>query len=231
VVVRGFNSSFSGSLHTLTDNRIAGMPSLRVNLMAFMPQTNDDIERVEVVLGPGAALYGPNTANGVLHVITKSPIDHPGSTVSITSGERDVLHFTGRSAVRLSDRFGFKISGQYFQGDEWRSTDPKEDAARRQADDDFDAWKQKQPLGLSEAELHQRADRIGARDFGVSRYSLDTRADWRLTANLSAVLTAGLTNVGKAIEMSGVGAGMFNDWMYTYYQARLSYGRWFAQGT
>jgi outer membrane receptor for ferrienterochelin and colicins len=229
IVVRGFNSGFSGSLHTLTDHRFAGLRSLHVNLLGFLPQVNDDIERVEVVLGPGAALYGPNTANGVLHIITRSPIDQPGSTVSVTGGERGVLHFTGRSAARLSNRFGFKISGQYFQGDDWRSTDPVEEKARRNAEADFDAWKRTQPVGLSEAELRQRADRIGARDFRVSRYSVDARADWRPSADLSAVLTAGMTNVGSAIEMSGVGAGMFRDWRYGYYQARLSSGSWFAQ--
>ena len=68
VVVRGFNNIFSGALYTLTDNRMAGVPSLRVNVMHFVPTTDEDLQRMEVVLGPGSALYGPNTANGVLHL-------------------------------------------------------------------------------------------------------------------------------------------------------------------
>ena len=229
VVTRGFNSSFSGALYTLTDNRMAAVPSMRVNFMYMMPQTTEDVRRMEVVLGPGAALYGPNTANGVLHVITKSPIDDPGSTISVAAGERHVLHFTGRTAVRLSDRFGFKISGQYFQGHDWQHREPEEEAERQAARDNFEAWKLEQTLGLTEVELHRRAGRIGARDFDVSRYSLDARADWRPTANLSAILTAGRTITAKGIEISGVGAAMLEDWAYGYYQARLSYGRWFAQ--
>jgi outer membrane receptor for ferrienterochelin and colicins len=229
VVVRGFNSSFSGSLHTLTDHRYAGLRSLHVNMLGFLPQVNDDIERMEVVLGPGAALYGPNTANGVLHIITRSPIDQPGSTISVAGGERGVLHVTGRTAARLSSRFGFKVSGQYFQGDDWQATDPVEEKARRSVEADFEAWKRAQPVGLDDVELRRRADRIGARDFRVSRHSVDARADWRPSSDLSAVLAAGMTRVGSAIEMSGVGAGMFQDWMYGYYQARLSYGSLFAQ--
>jgi len=229
LVARGFNGIWAGNLHTLTDNRIANLPSLGVNLLYALPQVDDDIQRIELVLGPGAALYGPNTAEGVLHIITKSPIDDPGSAVSVTGGERSVLHLTGRSAVRLSDRLGFKISGQYFQGHDWEYTDPEETAERDFATTRFDDWAKTQPPGLSEAELHHRVDRIAARDFDVSRYSWDVRADWRPAPDLSVILTAGRTHTVKGIELSGVGAAMLDDWTYEYYQARFGYGRWFAQ--
>jgi iron complex outermembrane receptor protein len=113
VVVRGFNNIFSGALHTLTDYRVAGVPSLRVNFMHFIPQTDDDISRMEVVLGPGSALYGPNTANGVLHILTKSPLDEPGTSISLAGGERSLFHGSFRTAQRVSDKFGFKVSGQW----------------------------------------------------------------------------------------------------------------------
>jgi outer membrane receptor for ferrienterochelin and colicins len=105
VVVRGFNNIFSGALLTLTDHRIAGVPSLRVNFLQFVPQTDEDIGRMEVVLGPASALYGPNTANGVLHILTKSPFEEERTTFSIAGGERDLLHGTFRTSRRLSDRF------------------------------------------------------------------------------------------------------------------------------
>ena len=89
VVVRGFNNIFSGATLTLTDNRIAGVPSLRANVMHLNPTSNLDIERIEVVLGPGSALYGPNAANGVIHSITKSPIDFPGGIISAGIGIRE----------------------------------------------------------------------------------------------------------------------------------------------
>ena len=61
----------------LTDNRISKSPSLRLNAYNFIPITNDDIERIELVFGPGSALYGPNCANGVMHIITRS-LDYQG---------------------------------------------------------------------------------------------------------------------------------------------------------
>ncbi len=93
-VVRGFNNVFSGSALNMTDFRIARVPSLRVNISWFNPTTSSDIERAEVVLGPGSALYGPNAANGVIHFITRSPIDDPGMDFALSTGLRQQGSFS-----------------------------------------------------------------------------------------------------------------------------------------
>lgn len=103
VVVRGFNNIFSGATLTMTDNRIAHVPSLRANILHLNPTTNYDIDRVEVVLGPGSALYGPNAANGVIHSITKSPLDDPGGTFSVATGLRQQQSV---AAIELGDSLG-----------------------------------------------------------------------------------------------------------------------------
>lgn len=234
VAVRGFNNIFSGSLHALTDNRIAGIPSLRVNLMHFVPQTNEDIARMEVVLGPGSALYGPNTANGVLHMITRSPLDETGTSVSVSGGERSLFHGTLRTSQQLSGNFGVKFSGQYMRADEWAYHDSVEIATARLAQEQPAVFRSQLPRDvdgspLSEAEIQQRIARIGNRDFDVLRWSGDVRADWRVTPDLTAVFSAGMTNSGKGIELTGIGAGQVNDWRYGYYQARFNWKRVFAQ--
>ena len=88
VVIRGFNNIFSGQTLSLTDYRIARVPSLRVNIAHLQPTTNLDIDRIEIVLGPASTLYGPNAANGVIHYLTRSPIDDPGAMLSISGGLR-----------------------------------------------------------------------------------------------------------------------------------------------
>ncbi len=135
IVTRGFNNIFSGSLLTLTDNRFAFVPSLRVNIPYLSPTTNEDIERIEVVLGPGAALYGPNTAGGVMHVITKSPFASQGTTVTLDAGERSLLRGAVRTAGAPTDKFGYKASFDYFRGNEWR---PLERDPLEKADREFD---------------------------------------------------------------------------------------------
>lgn len=120
VVARGFNNIFSGSLLTLTDNRFAFVPSLRVNIPYLIPTNNEDIERIEVVLGPGAALYGPNSAGGVLHLITKSPFSSEGTTLTVDGGERDIFRGAIRTAGTVAGKIGYKLSYDSFRGIDWR---------------------------------------------------------------------------------------------------------------
>jgi outer membrane receptor for ferrienterochelin and colicins len=133
VATRGFNGVFSGSLFVLTDHRWAAVPSLRFNAYNLIPTTNEDIERIELVLGPGSALYGPNVDKGALHIITRSPFDHQGTTVSVAGGERSVFQGSFRHAGLIGAKAAYKLSGLYQRGDEWRYSDPAESVPR-----DFD---------------------------------------------------------------------------------------------
>ena len=130
IAARGFNNVFSGALLTIIDNRYARIPSLRFNAYSMFPTNDLDIDRIEVSLGPGAALYGPNASNGVMHLITPSPIDRPGTSISLAGGERSFFHGQFRSAHSVSDRFGLKVSGQYSRGNDWEYVDPQEVVAR-----------------------------------------------------------------------------------------------------
>ena len=232
IVVRGFNNIFSGALHTLVDNRIAGVPSLRVNLLHWIPTTNDDLDRIEVVLGPGSALYGPNTANGVVHMITKSPLESQGTSVTLGGGEKNTWQGAFRTAHKLSDNFGFKVSAQQIQGNEWRFTDPAEVAARATAIADQTAFvSERIARGLSQEEADFAFDRVGIRDydgFDFRRQSVDVRADYGFADDGRLSLDLGLTNA-EGVELTGLGAGQVEDWKYAFYQARVNVGRLFAQ--
>ena len=208
VVARGFNNVFSGALLVMSDNRYASVPSLRVNAWNFIPVNNLDLQRIEVVLGPGAALYGPNSASGVLHMITTSPIDDPGTRVAIAGGERSVFQGQFRSGVRLSDRVGFKVSGQYSRGDDWEFVDPAETAAQQ---------------------ANPGNELIGARDFAQERWGGEARLDLRPWDDGEIIFNAGINSSVSSIELTGQGAGQAQDWTYSYVQSRLNKGGLFAQ--
>jgi len=202
VVVRGFNNIFSGSLLSLVDNRIARVPSLRSNTYSLLPTSNLDIERIEVVSGPGSALYGPNSANGVMHILTKSPFGSEGTTVTLGSGERSVLTGALRHAGSFDDRIGYKISGQYYRGNDWESEDSAEETYLKSSGK--------------------------TRDFNVDRLTGEARLDFKVTDELKAILSSGFSSINQ-IELTGIGAGQGKGWTYSYAQGRLNYRDLFAQ--
>ncbi len=229
VVVRGFNNLFSGALHMLTDHRLAGVPSLRVNLPHFIPANEEDIERMEVVLGPGSALYGPNTANGVVHVLTKSPLTSQGTSVTLGGGEQSVFQGSYRSAFLVSENLGVKVSGQYLSGEDWEYVDPVESAARLAADVSPEFCQaDRVARGFDPASAQAACGRLGIRDFGIERWSVEARSDWRFSENGMLVGTYGRTT-SSGIEMTGLGAAQANEWIYEFFQARLNVGRTFVQ--
>ena len=230
VVIRGFNNIFSGALHALTDNRLAGVPSLRVNLLHFVPTTSDDLDRIEVVLGPGSALYGPQTANGVLHMITKSPLTSEGTVVTLGAGPRkDVFQGSFRTAHKLSDNFAFKISGMAVSGNEWVFVDPEEQAERAAAFADPAAFiAERLARGLSQADADRALVNIGNRDYDFERKSVDARADWTFVDEGLLSFNYGLTDA-SGIELTGLGAGQVQGWKYQYFQTRMNLDRLFAQ--
>ncbi len=86
--VRGFSGFFNSDVMSLTDNRVAKLPNTGLNMYQMMTTTDEDIERIEVLKGPAAALYGPNANNGVIHIITKSPLKYQETKFWTSIGAR-----------------------------------------------------------------------------------------------------------------------------------------------
>lgn len=199
VVVRGFNNVFSGNLLSLVDNRIASVPSLRVNAYTLIPTISEDIEQIEVVSGPGAALYGPNSANGVMHILTRSPFTSQGTTVSLGGGERSIFIGSLRHAGVINDTVGYKLTANYTRGHDWEEGRAIEDVEGKQA-----------PL------------------FDTSHARGEFRVDYSPSDDATVILASGLTQA-SGIELTGIGAGQVKNWNYGYAQARLIYKGLFAQ--
>ncbi|HEX9660260.1 MAG TPA: TonB-dependent receptor, partial [Rhodothermales bacterium] len=213
IVIRGFNDNLAKSLLTMVDYRIAQVPTIRLSAMQLIPIGAADVDRIEIVSGPGAALYGPNSANGVVHILTKSPFESAGTTVSVAGGERSVFMGSIRHAGTLSERWGYKFSSQYYAGRDFEFVDPIEAQARSAA----------VFAGASPDTL-----RIGARNYDVKNLALDGRVDYRFPSGASITLHGGMTR-GDNIEISPTGAVQAVDALVRYLQARFSYRELFAQ--
>lgn len=221
VTVRGFNNIFAGGMLTLVDNRIGSVPSLRVNAFQLMPANNSDIERIEIVRGPGSALYGPNASNGVLHIITKSPLalsddENVETMFSLAGGSRSIFNPEFRHAHKVSDKFGYKISGGYMQGHDFPFYDPREPTPGQSFY--FGSVEDGVRTVIDSARGLQTFDR----DFFIQKYNTDARFDFAFNDDMDLTINAGVSRT-KNIELTGLGAAQGVGWLYSYAQARF---RW-----
>ncbi len=121
--IRGFNSAFNIKNLQMNDNRIATLIATSLPLGTMSTITKDDIDRVEVILGPAGALYGPNADNGLVNTITKDPRYSQGLTLAVSGGNQSVFSGRIRYAKVLNDKIAFKLTGSYLQGNDFNYTD------------------------------------------------------------------------------------------------------------
>lgn len=121
--VRGFNSAFNPKNLQMNDGRLSTLIATGLPLGALSTVVKEDIERVEVVLGPSSALYGPNAHNGLVNTISKDPRTSQGTTVALGVGNQSVMSARLRHAQVLSKKFAFKLSAEYTEGEEFPYTD------------------------------------------------------------------------------------------------------------
>jgi iron complex outermembrane receptor protein len=86
VSARGFNDQFSDKLLVLIDGRAVYTPLLGGVNWDTQDVPLEDIDRIEVIRGPGATLWGANAVNGVINVVTKRAADTQGALVTADGG-------------------------------------------------------------------------------------------------------------------------------------------------
>lgn len=206
IVLRGFNNAFSGATYVLTDYRQAAVASLGVNLYSIMPNNSIDLERVEVVRGPGSALYGAGVDAGVIHYLTLNPFTSPGTSISFGGGERSLLNSAFRHAGVVNERFGYKITGNYAQADDWE-LDPN---------NKLDA-------------VQLTSDKVGLkRNYDYEKYNVNGMFQYRFNEGV-ALTGAGGYSALDATVLSGIGTVQAEDFGYSYAQLRFQANSFFAQ--
>lgn len=205
VVLRGFNNAFSGATYVLTDYRQAAVASLAVNIYSIMPNMNIDVDRVEVVRGPGSALYGAGVDAGVIHFITKDPFAHPGTTISVQGGERSLFSTQLRHAGVLGTggKLGYKVTGMYGQANEWE-LDPNN--------------------AIDGPELAA----TGPRNTDYSKLNVNGSVEYRFSDDGSLTLNGGMARLTSTV-LSGIGTLQADNFGYNYVQMRLKLKDFFAQ--
>ena len=116
---RGFNSSLNRRILTLIDGRDPNVPFLGAQEWAALSFPIDEMATVELVRGPGSALYGANAFNGVLNMVTKQPRYSPGGKLAISGGDLSTARVDFRHAGPITGDWFYRVVGGYQQSDDF----------------------------------------------------------------------------------------------------------------
>lgn len=113
VSARGFASVFANKLLILVDGRSIYSPLFSGTFWDVQEVVMEDIERIEVISGPGASIWGANAVNGVINIITKSAKDTQGGLVSVVSGSKE-KDGTARYGGALPNGGHYRLYARYW---------------------------------------------------------------------------------------------------------------------
>jgi iron complex outermembrane receptor protein len=111
VSARGFNAEFGRDLLVLIDGRTVYTPSSAGVFWNAQDVDMEDLDRIEVIRGPGATLWGANAVNGVINVISKSAQETQGLLVSSSAGSVQQDAATVRYGGELASNLFYRVYG------------------------------------------------------------------------------------------------------------------------
>ena len=118
VAARGLNHRLYNKILLMVDGRPVYLKLLGIVLWESLTFPLEEIERIEIIRGPGSALYGANAYSGVIHIITKSPEKLKGTSLSFTGGEYNTC-LGSLIHAGVMDKLDYKVSLGWYQTDQW----------------------------------------------------------------------------------------------------------------
>jgi len=130
VSMRGFNSREANKLLVLLDGRSIYDPLFSGTLWESQDVVLEDVERIEVIRGPGGTLWGANAFNGIINIITKNAADTQGGLVALSGGDRENYTAVARHGWETGERQHARVYVKAWNRDTGYSADvPAYDAS------------------------------------------------------------------------------------------------------
>ncbi len=114
---RDWPSRFANKLLVLVDGRTIYTPLFAGVWWEHQDLVLEDIDRIEVIRGPGATLWGANAVNGVINIITKSAKDTQGGLVTLGGGTEEKLFGEVRYGGKAGEHAWYRVWAKSFDRD------------------------------------------------------------------------------------------------------------------
>ncbi|HVT02678.1 MAG TPA: TonB-dependent receptor [Thermoanaerobaculia bacterium] len=121
ISARGFNGRFANKLLVMIDGRSVYTPLYSGVHWDVQDTLLQDIDRIEVIRGPGAALWGANAVNGVINIITR-PASETSGTIAIAGGGNEELVGGGRHGFAVGEDAFVRVYAKYFDQEGFRES-------------------------------------------------------------------------------------------------------------
>src|SRR5580704_7265584 len=113
ISIRGFNSRYSGKVLVLVDGRTVYTPLFSGVYWDQQTMPLENIERIEVIRGPGGTVWGANAMNGVINIISKSAKDTRGGLVTAEAGSQDRAQGLAQYGGSAGANGAYRVYGRY----------------------------------------------------------------------------------------------------------------------
>ncbi len=117
VSARGFNGRFSNELLVMVDGRSVYSPTTGGVFWDTLDLPLEDIERIEVIRGPGGTIWGANAVNGVISIFTKKAADTPGAMAVVGGGNVDQAFGTVQYGGEIGTASQYRVYLKYLDED------------------------------------------------------------------------------------------------------------------
>ncbi len=117
ISIRGFNSLTANKILVMIDGRTVYNPLFASTLWEVQDLPLEDVSRIEVIRGPGGALWGANAVNGVINILTKSAKETQGGLVSAGAGNYENGFVTARYGGKTGEDSYYRVYVKSFSRD------------------------------------------------------------------------------------------------------------------
>jgi iron complex outermembrane receptor protein len=121
ISARGFNNVLANKLLVMIDGRVVYTPMYAGVFWDVQTLMLEDVDRIEVISGPGGTLWGANAVNGVINIITKKSKDTQGALVTAAAGANQLESLGSlRYGGKLAENISYRVYGTAFKRDNTR---------------------------------------------------------------------------------------------------------------